>query len=122
MRNNKGQFEQGNKGKPKGAVNRTTKEVKELLTNFLYDKVEDLYNIYDSLDDKDKANLFIHVSKLVLPKPDYNSDLNIKDVRFDFDNQPTWQIVDGSKKDPYTFEISNKETETELKKLFKEEQ
>jgi hypothetical protein len=140
MRNKKGQFEQGNKGKPKGAINRTTKEVKELLTNFIYDKVSDLNNIYDNLEDKDKVNLIIHVSKLVLPPSKTENENNLNGLRFDFDNQPIWKIEDCSKNsnnvpilninplndeddkiNSTTFIIPNQETANELKKLFEDE-
>jgi hypothetical protein len=68
-RNKKGRFAPGNKGKPKGAVNRTTKDLKEFITNFLNDKAFEIPLIWDTLEDKDKATLFIHLSKLVMPKP-----------------------------------------------------
>jgi hypothetical protein len=63
-----GKFKKGNKGKPKGAVNRTTKDIKEFIVNFLNDKSFEIPLIWDSLEDKDKLNLFVHLSKLVLPR------------------------------------------------------
>lgn len=68
-RDAKGRFKEGNKGKPKGATNKTTRDVKEFIVNFLNEKAFEIPYIWDSLDDKDKASLFLHLSRLVLPKP-----------------------------------------------------
>jgi len=65
---NNGRFVTGNNGKPKGAVNKTTKQLKEIVTNFLHDKAFEIPLIWDSLDDKDKLIVWIQLSKLVLPK------------------------------------------------------
>jgi hypothetical protein len=68
-RDNKGRFKEGNKGKPKGATNKTTKDIKEFITNFLNDKAYEIPHIWDALEDKDKATLYLHLIRLVLPKP-----------------------------------------------------
>lgn len=65
----KGRFSTGNTGKPKGASNKATKEVRQIVTNFLNDKTKELNEIWDSLDQKDKATLFIHLYRMVIPKP-----------------------------------------------------
>jgi len=65
-RNETGRFVKGNPGKPKGATNRTGREVKQVITDFLHDKSADLYRIYDTLDDKDKATMLLQFSKLVV--------------------------------------------------------
>jgi len=65
---NNGQFVIGNKGKPKGATNKNARDLKDFITCFLNDKSFEIPLIWDSLDDKDKATLFIHLSKMVLPK------------------------------------------------------
>jgi hypothetical protein len=83
-RDNKGRFLQGNTGKPKGATNKTTKELQQFITNFLNDKAFEIPLIWDSLDDKDKATLFIHLSKLVLPKSVNEMD-KPQITRFEFD-------------------------------------
>jgi hypothetical protein len=55
-------------GKPKGANNKTTKDLQKFITNFLNEKAFEIPLIWDTLDDKDKATLFLHLSKLVMPK------------------------------------------------------
>jgi hypothetical protein len=67
-RDTKGRFAVGNTGKPKGAANKTTKDLQRFITNFLNDKAFEIPLIWDTLEDKDKATLFLHLSKLVMPK------------------------------------------------------
>lgn len=67
-RNEIGRFTDGNKGKPKGATNKTTKDLQKFITKFLNDKAFEIPLIWDSLEDKDKASLYLHLCKLVIPK------------------------------------------------------
>jgi len=76
-----GRFKNGNQGKPKGATNKTTKDLKQFITNFLNDKAFEIPLIWDSLDDKDKATLYIHLTRLVLPKPSETESTNESDFK-----------------------------------------
>lgn len=67
-RNELGKFKAGNNGKPKGATNKTTRDLRKFLTNFIHDKSFEMVHIWDSLDDKDKATMYLHICRLVLPK------------------------------------------------------
>lgn len=69
-RDSTGKFIVGNSGKPKGATNKSSRELKEMITAFLNDKIEDLYNIWNSLDKREQAILFINLSKIIIPKED----------------------------------------------------
>ena len=80
-----GKFRKGNVGKPKGAVNKSTKDLKDFITNFLNEKAFEIPLIWDTLDDKDKATLFIHLSKLVMTKTAENPNLKPFVERFEFD-------------------------------------
>lgn len=82
-RDNKGRFKEGNNGKPKGATNKTTRDVREFITDFLNDKAYEIPHIWNSLEDKDKASLYLHLCRLVLPKP---TDDNRKENN---DHKPT---------------------------------
>lgn len=64
-----GKFRTGNDGRPKGATNRTTRDLRQFITNFLNEKTDEIGTLWDTLDDKDKLSLFMHLSRLVLPKP-----------------------------------------------------
>lgn len=101
-----GKFRKGNKGKPRGAANKTTKEVREFITNFLNDKAYEIPHIWDALDDKDKATLYLHLCRLVLPKPPeatIHDKENFTAIKFDFDdtplpnNRPVIQVSDPDK-------------------------
>jgi hypothetical protein len=69
-RDSTGKFAQGNKGKPKGAQNRTTKELRCAMLDFLHSKTDQIETIWNELDPKDRATLYLQIAKLVLPKPE----------------------------------------------------
>jgi hypothetical protein len=56
-------------GRPIGSPNKTTTEVRELITAFLSDNFSDIDRIYHNLEDREKAVLLIQLAKLVMPKP-----------------------------------------------------
>lgn len=60
--------ESGNTGRPKGAKNKTTKELNSLIVNFLNDKVDEIFQIWETLDNRDKAVLYLQLCKIVMPK------------------------------------------------------
>lgn len=76
IRNDKGQFLPGNSGKPFGAKTKNVKNVKEYLTNFLNDKQTELCEIWNNLSHQERAFLFIHISKLIIPKPTESINTN----------------------------------------------
>lgn len=67
-RDNKGRFGPGNTGRPTGSQNRSTSELKVFIHDFLMIKAPDLEKIYEELSSKDKVNMYIALSKLILPK------------------------------------------------------
>jgi hypothetical protein len=67
-RDNKGRFAPGNIGRPTGSQNRSTSELKVFIHDFLMSKAPDLEKIYEELSSKDKVNMYIALSKLILPK------------------------------------------------------
>lgn len=54
-------------GKPKGTKNKTTVKMKEIITAFMEEKVEDIKTAFDNLDDRGKVNAFIAMLKYVIP-------------------------------------------------------
>jgi hypothetical protein len=64
-----GKFKTGNDGRPKGATNKTTRDLRLFITGFLNDKAHEIPTLWDTLEDKDKLSLFMHLCRLVLPKP-----------------------------------------------------
>lgn len=71
-------FKKGQGGKPKGAVNRTTKEAKEFLEYVMYGQLDNMNTALNNLYKKDPARYLDACSKLftyVLPKKtDITSD------------------------------------------------
>lgn len=73
-----GTWKKGQGGKPKGALNRTTKQAKEILEQVMFGQIENISNALNSLYKKDQARYLDACSKLftyVLPKKtDVTSD------------------------------------------------
>jgi len=63
------------KGKPKGAVNRTTRELREAMTAFIDTNIDKLQKDFDSLEPKDRLAFFEKALRLVLPPPPDPSNL-----------------------------------------------
>lgn len=68
MRDNKGRFTAGNKGKPKGAKNRSTKELRNFITNFINDNLETIQDDFTALEPKERIDTFIKLMEYALPK------------------------------------------------------
>lgn len=66
-RNKLGHFKAGNPGKPKGATHKTTRKLRETIVSFLNEKADVIPQIWDELEPKEQATLFLHLSKLVMP-------------------------------------------------------
>jgi hypothetical protein len=65
---NKGKFKPGNAGKPKGAINKKTKDLREKVNEFLYDQWENTIETYNQLEAKDKLIFFERLLQYGLPK------------------------------------------------------
>ena len=68
-RDNNGRFGAGNTmGRiNKGKKTKTTNEMKAWLMQFITDKTEDMYEVWDELRPRDKAALFVQIVKYVMP-------------------------------------------------------
>lgn len=64
---NKTTFKSGEGGRPKGAKNKVTIEVKEFLNNFLQDNLETIQDDFDKLESKDRLLFFEKLLKYVVP-------------------------------------------------------
>lgn len=56
-------FQKGNKGKPKGAVNKATRKAKELFLEIMDGEVDNIKNSLDELRKKDKGRYLEVLSK-----------------------------------------------------------
>jgi len=75
MNNHNGHFKHGNPGKPKGAVNKRTKELRERVSIFLHAKMEDVFDIYEQLEPREKVKFFTDLLPYGLAKLPTNSIL-----------------------------------------------
>ena len=55
-------------GRPKGKPNRTTTELREMITTLFESKYEDFTNALDELEAKDKVDAYIKIMGFVIPK------------------------------------------------------
>jgi hypothetical protein len=56
-------FKEGNRGKPKGAVNKTTREAKQLFVEIMEGEVDNIKNSLEELRKKDKGRYLEVLSK-----------------------------------------------------------
>ena len=61
-------FKPGEGGRPKGAQNKTGKEVKEILSKILSDEIEAMPERLTQLSDKDRLDIVIKLLPYILPK------------------------------------------------------
>jgi hypothetical protein len=55
-------------GRPAGSQNKATRVFKEWIASFIDSKIDDFSEVYDRLDDKDKAKVMIDLLAYVTPK------------------------------------------------------
>ncbi|WP_099465544.1 hypothetical protein [Parabacteroides provencensis] len=68
-------------GKPKGTKNKTTIQMKEIITGFVENKLSDVMDAFDSLEPKDKVSAFTSLLKYVIPPArDTESDRENKEA------------------------------------------
>lgn len=65
-RDNKGQFTEGNPGRPKGIKNRTPKQTKTMLMNFLHDNFEEVQQDFHKLEPKDQFEILVNMARNLL--------------------------------------------------------
>jgi hypothetical protein len=84
---NKGKFQKGNKGKPKGAINKTTAETKELIQNIVSSKLENINELLEQLEPKEQLDVIIKLLPYIVPKQqeitiDDTPIINIKPIHW----------------------------------------
>jgi len=56
------------KGRPKGATNKTTQHLRENISNFLEDNFEDVQTTFDQAGNREKLNFYKDLLAFALPK------------------------------------------------------
>lgn len=91
MAANKTTFKPGEGGRRKGTPNKTTKEMRELLSDFISDNWYKLQDDFNVLEPKDRVQIFERLLQYILPKyqavmPDKSED------RPEKSKLPEWMI------------------------------
>lgn len=68
MRNNKGQFTQGNKGKPQGAKHKATMEIREKFQMLLENNFDQLQKDLNKVEPSQRVKLILELAQYCLPK------------------------------------------------------
>ena len=80
-RDEKGRFTENNSGRPPGAKNRTTAQIKELLNEFVSMNLEDIQEQYNQLEPREKLQFFERVLKYVVPQQQsYTENIDISQL------------------------------------------
>jgi hypothetical protein len=68
MRDDKGRFAEGNEGRPKGSVNKSSNEIRETFQLLLENNIEKIQEDLNELDPKDRIKLLLDLSSFIIPK------------------------------------------------------
>ncbi len=68
MRNEHGQFAEGNTGRPKGAKNKYTNQLRGFINHFLEEKQDEVLQAFAELSPRDKVKIYIDLLQYSLPK------------------------------------------------------
>lgn len=69
VRNNDGTFKNGhNQGRPKGAANKTTKQIRETITAFVSKQQEQFESDWLELSPRERTRAYIDLVQYILPK------------------------------------------------------
>ena len=96
MRDDKGRFAEGNTGRPKGSVNKSSNEIRETFQLLLENNLEKLQEDLNELEPKDRIKLLLSLSNYILPKLrsiDLQSDIE-ETITIDFNESIGWDETD----------------------------
>ena len=68
MRDDKGRFAEGNEGRPKGSVNKSSNEIRETFQLLLENNIEKIQEDLNELAPKDRIKLLLDLSNFIIPK------------------------------------------------------
>ena len=94
MRDDKGRFtSEGNTGRPKGSVNKSSNEIRETFQLLLENNLEKLQEDLNELEPKDRVKLLLNLSNYILPKLrsiDLQSDIE-ETITIDFNEDISFE-------------------------------
>jgi hypothetical protein len=68
MRDDKGRFAEGNEGRPKGSVNKSSNEIREAFQMLLEDNLPTLKRDISSLEPKERVKFMLELASFIIPK------------------------------------------------------
>ena len=80
--------------RPKGSPNKTTKEVKELLTNILSNHMDDLDACIEALPPARKVDALLKLAAMILPRPHMEQIPFVETWEDEYDDPIVIQIND----------------------------
>jgi hypothetical protein len=83
-------------GRPEGSINKTTKELREMITAFVSDNWEMVQNDFQALEPKDRLMFFDRMLQYSLPKLSAQT-LDVKEERKI--NLPPWMMASNEEED-----------------------
>ena len=74
-------FKEGNEGRPKGATNRTSRRVREVLSDIVTNELEDITKMLNTLTPHERLNILVKLLPYVVAKcetKDQQTELQIR--------------------------------------------
>jgi len=96
MRDDKGRFAEGNEGRPKGSVNKSSNEIRETFQLLLENNIEKIQEDINGLTPKERVKLLLDMAQFVVPKL-RSIDLQTDEeeiVTIDFNESIGWDETD----------------------------
>jgi hypothetical protein len=92
MRNDKGQFAEGNEGRPAGSKNLASSQIRETFQLLLENNIEKIQEDLNELAPKDRIKLLLDLSSFIIPKMksvDLKAD-KAETITIDFNESVGW--------------------------------
>ena len=96
MRDDKGRFAEGNEGRPKGSVNKSSNEIRETFQLLLSNNLEKIQDDLNELEPRDRIKLLLDLASFIIPKMksvDLKSDVE-ETITIDFNESVGWNKTD----------------------------
>ena len=96
MRDEKGRFAEGNEGRPKGSVNKSSNEIREAFQMLLEDNLPTLKRDISSLEPKQRVKFMLELASFIIPKMksiDVKS-IDTEVITIDFNESIGWDVTD----------------------------
>jgi hypothetical protein len=68
MRDDKGRFAEGNEGRPKGSVNKSSNEIRETFQLLLSNNLEKIQDDLNELEAKERVKFMLDLASFIIPK------------------------------------------------------